>query len=96
MIAIARKVIILEVGEIQSLTLIGIEFIIASLSAGYYLVKKSQEETICKILASATSRESAASRMKESKSLRAHTDVCSGHANYEYVRNGTVFVYSHY
>ena len=50
MIAIARKVIILDVGEIQSLTLIGIGFIIASLSAGYYLVKKSQEETICKRL----------------------------------------------
>jgi len=50
MIAIARKVIILDVGELQSLTLIGIGFIIASLSAGYYLVKKSQEETICKRL----------------------------------------------
>jgi uncharacterized membrane protein (DUF373 family) len=50
MIAIARKVIILDVGEIQSLTLIGIGFIIASLSAGYYLVKKSQDETICKRL----------------------------------------------
>jgi uncharacterized membrane protein (DUF373 family) len=50
MIAIARKVIILDVGEIQSLTLIGIGFIIASLSAGYYLVKKSQEETVCKRL----------------------------------------------
>lgn len=50
MIAIARKVIILDIGELQSLTLIGIGFIIASLSAGYYLVKKSQEETICKRL----------------------------------------------
>jgi uncharacterized membrane protein (DUF373 family) len=50
MIAIARKVIILEVDEIQSLTLIGIGFIIISLSAGYYLVKKSQEEAICKRL----------------------------------------------
>jgi uncharacterized membrane protein (DUF373 family) len=50
MIAIARKVIILDVGELQSLTLIGIGFIIASLSAGYYLVKKSQEEPICKRL----------------------------------------------
>ena len=49
-IAIARKVIILEVDEMQSLTLIGIGFIIISLSAGYYLVKKSQDETICKKL----------------------------------------------
>ena len=50
MIAISRKVIILEVGEIQSLSLIGIGFIIVSLAAAYYLVKKSQEETICKRL----------------------------------------------
>ena len=50
MIAIARKVIILDVHETPSLTLIGIAFIIIALSAGYYLVKKSQEQAICKIL----------------------------------------------
>jgi uncharacterized membrane protein (DUF373 family) len=50
MIAIARKVIILEVDEIQSLTLIGIGFIIIALAAGYYLVKKSQDEVSCKRL----------------------------------------------
>jgi uncharacterized membrane protein (DUF373 family) len=50
MIAIARKVIILDSREIESLTLIGIGFIILSLSAGYYLVKKSQDEPTCKRL----------------------------------------------
>lgn len=50
MIAIARKVITLKVEETESLTLIGIAFIIASLAAGYYLVKKSQDERACKIL----------------------------------------------
>lgn len=50
MIAIARKVIILEVDEIQSLTLIGIGFIIIALASGYYLVKKSQDEVSCKRL----------------------------------------------
>jgi hypothetical protein len=45
------------------------------------------------IMASATSRQSAASRMKESRILRAHTDVCSGYANYEYVRNGTYCIF---
>lgn len=50
MIAIARKVIILEVNEIQGLTLIGIGFIIVALASGYYLVKKSQEELSCKRL----------------------------------------------
>ena len=48
MIAIARKVIILDSSEIGSLTLIGIGFIILSLAAGYYLVKKSQDEPTCK------------------------------------------------
>jgi hypothetical protein len=31
--------------------------------------------------------------MKESRSLRAHTDVCSGYANYEYVRYGTYCIF---
>ena len=50
MIAIARKVIILDSSEIESLTLIGIGFIIISLAAGYYLVKRSQDEPTCKRL----------------------------------------------
>lgn len=40
MIALARKVIILDSKEMQSLTLVGIGFIILALAAGYYLVKK--------------------------------------------------------
>jgi uncharacterized membrane protein (DUF373 family) len=50
MIAIARKVIILDSGKIEGLTLIGIGFIILSLAAGYYLVKRSQDEPTCKRL----------------------------------------------
>ena len=50
MIAIARKVITLDSGKIEGLTLIGIGFIILSLSAGYYLVKRSQDEPTCKRL----------------------------------------------
>lgn len=50
MIAIARKVIILDSSEMDSLTLIGIGFIIISLAAGYYLVKRSQDEPTCKRL----------------------------------------------
>jgi len=38
MIAIARKVIILDIKEVSSLTLIGIGAIIVALSAGYYLL----------------------------------------------------------
>ncbi|MBA4398101.1 MAG: phosphate-starvation-inducible E-like protein [Syntrophus sp. (in: bacteria)] len=38
MIAIARKVIILDIQEVSSLTLIGIGIIIFALSAGYYLL----------------------------------------------------------
>ena len=41
MIAIARKVIILEMKAMSPLTLIGIASIIIALSGGYYLVKKS-------------------------------------------------------
>jgi len=42
MIAIARKVIILDVKESSSLTLIGIGVIIFALSAGYYLVRRNK------------------------------------------------------
>jgi len=41
MIAIARKVIILEVNELEPLTLIGIAGIILALAMGYYFVKKA-------------------------------------------------------
>lgn len=40
LIAIGRKVIILDVKEISSLSLLGIAAIIISLSVGYYLVKR--------------------------------------------------------
>ena len=42
MIAVARKVIILDVKELSSLTLIGIGVIIFALSAGYYLVRRNK------------------------------------------------------
>lgn len=42
MIAIARKVIILDVKELSSLTLMGIGAIIIALSAGYYLLTRKQ------------------------------------------------------
>jgi uncharacterized membrane protein (DUF373 family) len=41
LIAIGRKVIILDVKEISSLSLLGIAAIIISLSVGYFLVKRS-------------------------------------------------------
>ncbi|GAB6184399.1 phosphate-starvation-inducible PsiE family protein [Thermodesulfovibrio hydrogeniphilus] len=41
-IAISRKVIILDVKEIPSLSLIGIGVIILGLTAGYYLIKRSK------------------------------------------------------
>lgn len=47
-IALARKVIILDSKEINSLTLIGIGFVIFALAAGYYMVKKSQDKLGCK------------------------------------------------
>lgn len=50
LIALARKVIILDSKETTSLTLIGIGFIIFALASGYYLVKKSQDELSCKRL----------------------------------------------
>jgi uncharacterized membrane protein (DUF373 family) len=40
MIAIARKVIILDIKELPSLTLMGIGVIVVSLSAGYYLLTR--------------------------------------------------------
>jgi uncharacterized membrane protein (DUF373 family) len=42
MIAIARKVIILDIKELPSLTLIGIGVIVVSLSAGYYLLTRKR------------------------------------------------------
>lgn len=42
MIAIARKVIVLDVKELSSLTLIGIGVIIVSLALGYYLLNRKQ------------------------------------------------------
>ena len=41
-IAIARKVIILDLKEVDSLSLIGIASIILALTAGYFLMKKSR------------------------------------------------------
>ncbi len=41
-IAIARKVIILDVKEIDSLSLIGIGCIVLALTAGYFLMKRSR------------------------------------------------------
>ncbi|SPD75204.1 Phosphate-starvation-inducible E-like protein [uncultured Desulfobacterium sp.] len=41
-IAIARKVIILDLREVDSLSLIGIASIIIALTAGYFLVKRSR------------------------------------------------------
>jgi uncharacterized membrane protein (DUF373 family) len=45
MIAIARKVIILEVNELEPLTLIGIASIILALAVGYYFVKTAIRKT---------------------------------------------------
>lgn len=44
MIAIARKVIILDVKELPSATLLGIASIIIALSAGYYLFRHAWGE----------------------------------------------------
>jgi uncharacterized membrane protein (DUF373 family) len=44
LIAIGRKVIILDVKELSSLTLIGIAAIIISLSVGYYFFKRAARE----------------------------------------------------
>jgi uncharacterized membrane protein (DUF373 family) len=50
MIAIARKIIILEPDKYPSATLIGIGIIVIALAAGYYLVKKAQDDPSCKKL----------------------------------------------
>lgn len=42
LIAIARKVIILDIKVVPSLTLVGIAAIIVTLSAGFYIIKKAQ------------------------------------------------------
>ena len=44
MIAIARKVIILDVKELPSLTLLGIAAIIITLAVAYWLVKRGVKE----------------------------------------------------
>jgi len=44
MIAIARKVILLEVNKLDPLVLVGIASIIIALTVGYFLVKKAQAE----------------------------------------------------
>lgn len=41
-IAIARKVIILDIKEVSSLTLVGIGAIITALSIGYYLIRRGR------------------------------------------------------
>jgi uncharacterized membrane protein (DUF373 family) len=43
-IAISRKVIILDLKEVDSLSLIGIASIIVSLTVGYFLMKRSQSQ----------------------------------------------------
>jgi uncharacterized membrane protein (DUF373 family) len=42
MIAIARKIIILDLKEISNFTLIGLAAVIFSLSVGYYLIKRER------------------------------------------------------
>jgi uncharacterized membrane protein (DUF373 family) len=44
MIAIARKVIILDLKEVSSFSLLGLAAIIISLSVGYYLIKRDRRE----------------------------------------------------
>ena len=43
-IAIARKVILLDLKEVDSLSLIGIASIIVALTVGYYLMKKTSSQ----------------------------------------------------
>jgi uncharacterized membrane protein (DUF373 family) len=45
-IAISRKVIILDIKEIESLTLLGIACIIVALTLGYFLMKRGQAGTL--------------------------------------------------
>ena len=44
MIAVARKIIILNIKEISALTIIGIATLLIALSAGYYAVKRLHSE----------------------------------------------------
>ena len=44
MIAIARKVIILDIKEVPGITLVGIGAIIITLSGGYYLVRSKRKD----------------------------------------------------
>lgn len=44
MIAVARKVIILDIKNVPSSTLVGLGIIIVTLSIGYYLVRRSRQE----------------------------------------------------
>ena len=43
-IAIARKVIILDLKEVDSLSLVGIASIVVALTAGYYLMKRARSQ----------------------------------------------------
>jgi len=45
-IAIARKAIILDLKEVDSLSLFGIASIIIALTAGYYLMKRARSKTV--------------------------------------------------
>lgn len=54
MIAIARKVVILDIKEVPSLTLIGIGAIIVALSAGYYLLTINRTKNKDHVLLSET------------------------------------------
>jgi uncharacterized membrane protein (DUF373 family) len=44
MIAIARKVIILDIKEVSGITLVGIGAIIITLSGGYYLIRSKRKD----------------------------------------------------
>jgi uncharacterized membrane protein (DUF373 family) len=50
LVAIARKVIILDVKELPSLTLIGIAAVIVALAAAYYLEKRSRLQIVHKVM----------------------------------------------
>jgi len=54
MIAVARKIIILDVKTMPSLTLIGIGVVITALAIGYYLIKRSHREETSTLSKSAT------------------------------------------
>ena len=49
LVAIARKVIILDVKELSSLTLIGIAAVIIALAVAYYLEKRSRLRIVSKV-----------------------------------------------